>query len=389
MSMILDEHRQYLSDEVRVGLYRKAISKVIKPGDVVVDLGCGTGIFGLMACQAGAARVYAIEAGSIIDLARDIAEANGFADRIVHVHGLSGRISLPERADVMVADQAGHFGFEAGLLKYFRDGAKRLLKSGGTAIPSRLEQWIAPVSYPEAYRNVEFWNSRPIGLNFVPAGIVAHNTGYPADFFKARFLGRPVRLSSIDTLDPPRTLKASISLSITSPGLLHGFCGYFTAQLAPGIVMTNSPFVRSPINRRRVFFPVQQAVRVVPGDKMTVAMNIRFDETLVFWRVQVLGRDGTLKLNSNNSTMQGMMMALADLRKIRPDFAPALTPWGTARKTVINLFDGVRTLAQIEREVFNRHRELFPSAADAALFVAEVVVPYGDDAKPESSASRS
>ena len=55
MSMILDEHRQYLSDETRLGLFRKAIHKVVRPGDVVVDLGCGTGILGMLAWQAGAA----------------------------------------------------------------------------------------------------------------------------------------------------------------------------------------------------------------------------------------------------------------------------------------------------------------------------------------------
>ena len=75
--MILDEHRQYLSDSVRVAALSAAIHRVVKPGDIVVDLGAGTGILGLVACRAGASRVYAIEEGGMIEVAREIARANG------------------------------------------------------------------------------------------------------------------------------------------------------------------------------------------------------------------------------------------------------------------------------------------------------------------------
>src|SRR6059036_2483714 len=121
MSLVLDEHRQYLADDTRVAAFRQAIEEVIGPGDVVVDLGAGTGILGLLACRAGAARVYAVEEGGMIEVARDICRANGFADRVVFVRGLSTGIDLPEKADVVVADQIGRFGFDAGIFEYFAD----------------------------------------------------------------------------------------------------------------------------------------------------------------------------------------------------------------------------------------------------------------------------
>ena len=64
MSLIVDEHREYLSDLNRLDAYRRAIEERVRPGFVVVDLGAGSGIMGLLACRAGARRVYAIDIDS-------------------------------------------------------------------------------------------------------------------------------------------------------------------------------------------------------------------------------------------------------------------------------------------------------------------------------------
>jgi hypothetical protein len=48
-----------------------------------------------------------------------------------------------------------------------------------------------------------------------------------------------------------------------------------------------------------------------------------------------------------------------------------------ARRSVVNLCDGKRTIAEIEREVYELHRDLFASPGEASAFVHEVMVPYG------------
>ena len=75
-SPILQE--SLLLDKARCDAYREAIHRTVKPGDVVVDLGAGTGLLSFFALQAGARHVYAIEMSRIADVAAELIEANGF-----------------------------------------------------------------------------------------------------------------------------------------------------------------------------------------------------------------------------------------------------------------------------------------------------------------------
>ncbi len=166
MSLILDEHREYLSDRARIDAFARAVTLMVRPGDVVLDLGSGTGILGLMACRAGAERVYALEYGPIVGLARQIAQANGFGDRVHFIKELSTRAVLPEPVDLVLTDQIGRFGFEAGLLEYLPDARRRFLKPGGRTIPSGVDLWLAPVEHAAQWRRVSFWEiGRPVSIS--------------------------------------------------------------------------------------------------------------------------------------------------------------------------------------------------------------------------------
>ena len=57
----LDIHRLMVSDEVRTEAYRRALAAAVRPGDVVLDAGAGTGIMGILAALSGAKKVYCVE----------------------------------------------------------------------------------------------------------------------------------------------------------------------------------------------------------------------------------------------------------------------------------------------------------------------------------------
>ncbi|MBA2506062.1 MAG: 50S ribosomal protein L11 methyltransferase [Thermoleophilaceae bacterium] len=377
MSLILDEHREYLSDHARLRGFQRAIEAVVQEGAVVVDLGSGTGVLGLMACRAGAARVYSIESTSMIGVAREIAHANGVADRITFVREHSLQAELPERADVVVADQIGRFGFEAGVLHYFADAHRRFLKPGGVTIPGRIDLLVAPVESDAMWSQVDFWDTTPLGLEMGAGRTIARNTGYPVRYSREDLLGPDEIVASLDpSVENDSPIHGRASLRIERDGTLHGAGGWFAAEMSPGVTMTNSPLAEERIKRRNVFFPVERPVAVTAGDRVEVSMSIVPSEVMVDWDVTVTGADGTSKAASRHSTFAGMLLSAEDLARTRPDFAPRLTPRGEARRTVLSLCDGDRPLAAVEEELYRRHGDLFPSPEDAALFAAEVVTRY-------------
>ncbi len=375
MSLVVDQHREYLADRSRLDAYARAMAATVRPRDVVLDLGAGTGILGLMACRAGAARVYAVEETDLVDLARRVAIANGFGDRIVHVKSHSRHVSLPEPVDLVVCDQTGRFGVDGSVLQDLYDARRRLVKPDGRTIPSSLEVMLAPVDSAEAYAAVEFWEGRPGGFDLTIAREVAANTGYPRFLRRDELLAAPAVSDTLDLSSPPRTLvRIEAHWTMTRAGTLHGLGAWFAATLAPGVVLTNSPLAPERINRRQSFFPVEHPVPVVAGDVVRASWRVQVEELIASWQVVVEARGaGGRREQFAHSTLNGMLLDRDVVERTRPSRVPRLTRRGQARRAVLELVDGQRSLGEIEHVIGDRYPDLFRSPRDAAIFVAEVL----------------
>jgi len=71
------DYGDMIADAGRVDAYSAALRARVKSESVVLDIGVGTGILTLLACKAGAKKVYAVEPDGIIQLARETVAANG------------------------------------------------------------------------------------------------------------------------------------------------------------------------------------------------------------------------------------------------------------------------------------------------------------------------
>jgi type I protein arginine methyltransferase len=376
VSLILDEHREYLSDPTRLEAYRRAIHETVRPGMVVADIGSGTGILGLFALAAGAARLYSIEATGMIEIARALSAANGYGDRFHAIQSHSSEAELPERVDVIVSDLVGRFGFDADILEIYPDVASRLLRAGGQVLPSEIALFVAPVEREDMDAQVRFWNVPRAGFDVSPARDWAINTGYPVALSAADLLADAVEAIRASTrARPPGPLRAAVEFTIHRKGTIHGIGGWMEARLSAGVTLTSSPLAADRITRRNVFLPLGDPVSVDAGDRVHLSLAIRADQHIVNWTLSRTACDAAV-LRQTHSTLRGMLTSRDDLARADPDFVPALTPRGRGRLSVLELCDGRRTLREIEDDVFARHADLFSSRGEAAAFVAEVVSGY-------------
>lgn len=141
-----------LYDERRVQFLRDAIMKTVKPGDVVVDAGSGTGLLGMFAAEAGAAKVYCLELNrEAIPVIRENARRNGWSERIVAVHTDATTWPLPDGldgVDVVISEVISSGFFYEPQLQIINH-LREFLKPGGAVIPSAMENYVELIDAQE------------------------------------------------------------------------------------------------------------------------------------------------------------------------------------------------------------------------------------------------
>jgi precorrin-6B methylase 2 len=371
----LQFHQWHISSPVTMGVYRSAIRQVVRPGDVFLDLGAGTGILSYQACAAGAARVYAVEYSDIVDLLPQFAAENGFADRIIVRKSRSFDVQLLEKADVMVASMLDSFGIDNNLLAVVLDAARRLLKPGGAIIPRAVQLSYCPVELPDWYhRNVDCWNQLHLGFSFRSGRALAANQTGSAKITKKSLLAVPQSFDEI-VLAEVVTPKAANrnNFRIERPGVFHALAGWFRATMAEDIFCSNSPLDPAPLPWNLFLMPLDKPAVVATGDR--VEASVRADTIargmIWSWEVRLYSPDGALKAEFQHSTFKGLF--LGGLRQRSSRFVPNLSERGHAERAVLELCDGKRSLAEIAQAILPRFSGMFKTPLQAHEFAADVL----------------
>jgi len=367
---MLQEHLGYLSDAVRTALFRKALRAVVKPGDRVVDLGCGSGVLGLLALQAGAGHVFAIDDSAMINVARDTLTRAGFGDRSSFVRGRSQQTELPERVDVAICDHIGYFGFDYGVVGLFRDARRRLLKPGGALIPARIHLQITAVESENCRQLAEGWRAGGVPAEFHWLRVHSVNARHAVTLKREELIGPPVELGTIDFLAEEREFFSwTAELRMARSGAIHGLGGWFDCELCASVRMTNSPFAEAPIQRSQLFLPIGEPVQVKEGDLAKATVMARPADNLIAWNLEFPAS----RRRFSHSTWQGMLLSPEDLQRTHPARVPKPNREGLARAVVLAYCDGQRSARDIEQAVLREHPELFPSPGEISRFVARVL----------------
>ncbi len=305
------EHAGYFRDRSKIEAYERALTASVRPGDVVVDLGAGTGLLGFLAARAGASRVYMLDSGPILGLATELASRNGLDEVMVPVRGHSQEVVLPELADVIVCDQIGGLVYDAGVLEYFADARARLLKPGGRMVPLGFELFCAPVSAPGPRGDVDVWAEEPWGIDAEPAHQRALNTEWRVDAADVAPLTEAASLGRLSSWSRER-IAAEVDFTFDAPGTVDGILGWFDAELAPGVHLSNSPDRAGRMDRWCNFYATPESFPVVAGDTLAVRIDLRPDPGMLTWTTTWRrGRD-TLA-HGRQSTVLGQFLGPEDL----------------------------------------------------------------------------
>jgi protein arginine N-methyltransferase 1 len=291
---VLSAHGSLLLDEVRTHSFQQAILDTVKPGNIVLDLGCGTGVLAFFACQAGANRVFAIESGEVIESARMVSNQNGYEDQILFIKGHSKDVELTERVDVIITETLGNFGVGEGILSAIVDARRRFLKPGGAIIPSAVELYVAPVETAKVHRQIkDLWSRNLYGLDYTPIRSLALNHPSRAEFRSEDMLAKHVKIANLNLAEFERDeFQGKATWEVNRKGILHGIAGWFAVDLSPGIRFSNFP-PRQNSCWEHAFFPIERHVEVNKGDEIQATIRVSENEIFYQWQVEIFRQQGT------------------------------------------------------------------------------------------------
>lgn len=373
---LLEMHRSLLRDEAAQEAYRRAISRSLRGGEAVLDLGTGTGVHALFACQAGARIVYAVDADQFIELAKAVCAANGCSDRVRFFHGLIEEVDLPEKVDVIF----GHHGLSR-LMELLPVARERFLKPGGTLIPFRAELFAAPLESAEAWEKaVSCWEQPHLGLSFAPVRAYAVNNRHLWLIDPRELLSDAANLGPIDflTLQNAAFVGAG-EATIARPGVVHGLGMWFVQWLAPGISVGTTPPCTLPLDLwNNDFLPIEDPVPVQPGERVGIRLHTGVGGwgRIWKWEVEVRDRHGHTRARFAHSSFAHQLVTREITKKQSLEYQPNLTARGQAARFVLESCDGNRPLRWIEEEVVKRFPGVFSTPGEAAGLVASVISKY-------------
>src|SRR5579871_5337269 len=264
----LNYHRLLLEDATRMDAFERAIRALVRPGDVVLDLGAGTGILAMLAARAGAARVHAVESTAIARIAKQLVAHNGLDGRVVVHQADLARMEPPEAVDLVIGDFLGRFLVDDGMLGAVA-AAARWMKPGARFSPSRVRLVVAPVG-DHIVEAIDSLAAGYYGIDFAPAAAYALNQGYHATIEPAWLMAEPATFA---TVEPPRAdspLDGEMAFSLRA-GELRGLAGWFEATLAPDVLLSTAPGIDTHWGQYLLPLP---STNVRAGDLLRVRLRL-------------------------------------------------------------------------------------------------------------------
>uniref|UniRef100_A0A915E3G7 Protein arginine N-methyltransferase n=1 Tax=Ditylenchus dipsaci TaxID=166011 RepID=A0A915E3G7_9BILA len=156
--MLLDEDRNLRYKQALISVIRQQHA-ISQPANVV-DIGTGSGLLSLLAAQAGADTITAVEMFTpMADIAERIFKSSQYEDKIMLIKGKSTDFTnAADKGSIIVAEKAYTCYLKntifseligEGALRTFKEAHGTLVKKCSKVIPASARVWLLPVQSPE------------------------------------------------------------------------------------------------------------------------------------------------------------------------------------------------------------------------------------------------
>ncbi len=371
---------QMINCDPRMSAYAQALRQAITPGCTVIDIGAGTGIFSILACEYGAGKVIAIEPDDAIELLHDAAEANGYTDKIEVFQGLSTDYNANLKADVIVSDLRGCLPLFEHHIPTIIDARDRLLAPGGTMIPQCDLLRVALIESANAYKDYECpWTSNAYGIDLSAARRYAVNTERKLALKGEHMVSEAQTLSELDYRSVQNaSVESAVHLVASREASSHGFAVWFDSRLIDGIGFSNAPS-QPELIYEQIFFPFERPFDLAPGDNVRLRFKANPIESRYVWSWNsALYRHGCDEPETeySQSSFLSKVMSARSLRRRAADYVPQPRPSQAVDLHCLSMIDGQRSLEQIAIELRSRFPETFPNFQKALDHATRVATRY-------------
>lgn len=267
-----------LSDFVRTDGFRRAISKTVRPGNIVIDVGAGTGILGFFAASAGADKVILIEKTPSIERAKELAKVNGLTSKLSFFYGDASQFTSDVKANVIVSEWIGYFLLDEYMFGAFATVRDKYLAKDGKVIPASARLYLAPIESLQLYNDsgLGFWEAPVYGYDFSLFRKLQLDNLKPvlAVVDPRTIMADPWNLMKLDCAHDHIEafhFTSSGEFLINRTGSIHGFIGYFDLDLGGGITLDTSPYSKTT-HWQQVYFPTER-LEVKAEDKLSVTFR--------------------------------------------------------------------------------------------------------------------
>ncbi|CAF2496111.1 unnamed protein product [Rotaria sp. Silwood2] len=236
----LSQQQNMMQDYIRTSTYQRAIldNSIDFAGKIVLDVGAGSGILSFFAAQAGARKVYAVEASSMAQHAKTLVDNNHLNNCIQVIAGKIEEIILPEQVDVIISEPMGYMLYNERMLETYLH-AKKWLKPNGKMYPTAGDLYVTPFTdealYMEQVGKANFWYQQSFyGVDLTTLRDLALDEYFKqpiVDNFDIRIcLARPIKYS-VNFLtaneEDLHEINIPLSFQMTTAAVIHGLAFWF------------------------------------------------------------------------------------------------------------------------------------------------------------------